>query len=154
MGLVVTLIIVGLLLIFAEILLIPGIGVAGVLGLLALGGSCAYAFLEMSSLAGIIVTAVNVALLVLLTIYVLRAKTWKRISLETNIDAKVASEIVIVVGDQGRTLTRLAPMGQALLGGESIEVKSLEGMIDPDVDIVVVMVEDNKIYVKPKENEF
>lgn len=154
MGLVVTLIIVGLLLIFAEILLIPGIGVAGVLGLLALVGSCAYAFLEMSSLAGIIVTAVNVALLVLLTIYVLRAKTWKRISLETNIDAKVASEIVIVVGDQGKTLTRLAPMGQALLGGESIEVKSLEGMIDPDVDIVVVMVEDNKIYVKPKENEF
>ena len=154
MGLVVTLIIVGLLLIFAEILLIPGIGVAGVLGLLALGGSCAYAFLEMSNIAGIVVTAVNVALLVLLTIYVLRAKTWKRISLETNIDAKVASEIVIVVGDQGKTLTRLAPMGQALLGGESIEVKSLEGMIDPDVDIVVVMVEDNKIYVKPKENEF
>ena len=139
---------------FAEILLIPGIGVAGILGVLALGGSCAYAFFEISNTAGIIVTAVNVTLLVLLTIYVLRAQTWKRISLDTNIDAKVASEIVVAVGDEGKTLTRLAPMGQALIGDYSVEVKALEGMIDPNVDVVVVMVEDNKIYVKPKENEF
>lgn len=154
MGLVVTLIIIGLLLMFAEILLIPGIGLAGILGVLALGGSCAYAFLEISNTAGVIVTAVNITLLVLLTIYVLRAKTWKRISLETNIDAKAASGIVVAVGDAGKTLTRLAPMGQALIGDDSVEVKALEGMIDPNVDVVVVMVEDNKIYVKPKENEF
>ena len=154
MGLVVTLIIIGLLLIFAEILLIPGIGVAGILGVIALGGSCVYAFVEISSTAGLVVTAVNVALLVFLTIYVLRAKTWKKISLETNIDSKAASYVVVAVGDEGKTLTRLAPMGQVLIGGESVEVRALEGMIDPNVDVVVVMVEDNKIYVKPKENEF
>ena len=44
MGLIVTLIIVGLILIFAEVLIIPGVGVAGILGLLSLGGSCFYAF--------------------------------------------------------------------------------------------------------------
>lgn len=154
MGLVVTLIIIGLLLIFAEILLIPGIGVAGILGVIALGGSCVYAFVEISSTAGLVVTAVNVALLVFLTIYVLRAKTWKKISLETNIDSKAASDVVVAVGDEGKTLTRLAPMGQVLISGESVEVRALEGMIDPNVDVVVVMVEDNKIYVKPKENEF
>ena len=154
MGLVVTLIIIGLLLIFAEILLIPGIGVAGILGVIALGGSCVYAFVEISSTAGLVVTAVNVALLVFLTIYVLSAKTWKKISLETNIDSKAASYVVVAVGDEGKTLTRLAPMGQVLIGGESVEVRALEGMIDPNVDVVVVMVEDNKIYVKPKENEF
>ena len=154
MGLVVTLIIIGLLLIFAEILLIPGVGVAGILGVIALGGSCVYAFVERSSTSGLIVTAANATLLVFLTIYVLRAKTWKKISLETNIDAKAASDIVVTVGDEGKTLTRLAPMGQVLIGGESVEAKALEGMIDPNVDVVVIMVEDNKIYVKSKENEF
>lgn len=154
MGLVITLIIIGLLLLFAEILIIPGVGVAGILGLLALAGSSVYAFLEISSTAGIIVTAVIVALLVIMTIYVLRAKTWKRISLSASIDAKAADDIVVAVGDEGKTLTRLAPMGQALLGEVSVEVKALEGMIDPNVDIVVVMVEENKIYVKPKKNDF
>ena len=40
MGFIIVLILVGLVLIFAEILLIPGIGIAGVLGLLSMGGSC------------------------------------------------------------------------------------------------------------------
>jgi membrane-bound ClpP family serine protease len=44
MGFIVMLILIGLVLIFAEILLIPGIGVAGTLGVIALGGSCYYAF--------------------------------------------------------------------------------------------------------------
>ena len=44
MGLIITLILVGIVLMIAEILLIPGVGVAGILGLLSLGGSCWYAF--------------------------------------------------------------------------------------------------------------
>ena len=154
MGLVITLIIVGLLLLFAEILIIPGVGVAGILGLLSLAGSCVYAFLEIGNTAGIIVTAVLSVLLVALTVYVLRAKTWKRVSLSTNIESKAVAEVTVSVGDEGKTLTRLAPMGQALIGEESVEVKALEGMIDPDMDIVVVMIDDNKIYVKLKENDF
>ena len=46
MGFIITLILVGLVLIFAEILLVPGVGIAGVLGLLSMGGSCYYAFYE------------------------------------------------------------------------------------------------------------
>lgn len=154
MGLVITLIIVGLLLLFAEILIIPGVGVAGILGLLSLAGSCVYAFLEIGNTAGIIVTAVLSVLLVALTVYVLRAKTWKRVSLSTNIESKAVAEVTVSVGDEGKTLTRLAPMGQALIGEDPVEVKALEGMIDPDMDIVVVMIDDNKIYVKLKENDF
>ena len=68
MGLVITLIILGLLLLFAEILIIPGVGIAGILGLLSMGGSCAYAFMEIGQTTGIIVTAVNAVLIVMLTI--------------------------------------------------------------------------------------
>jgi len=47
MGLIIALVLVGLVLILAEILLIPGVGVAGILGLLSLGGSCYYSFYEV-----------------------------------------------------------------------------------------------------------
>ena len=154
MGLVISFIIIGLLLLFAEILIIPGVGVAGILGVLSLVGSCVYAFLEVSTTARIITTVSVVVLLVVMTIYVLRAKTWKRISLNTNIDSKAISDVKVSVGDSGKTITRLAPMGQAVIGGESTEVKALEGMIDSNVEVVVVMIDDNKIYVKPKVNEF
>ena len=156
MGFIITLILVGLVLIFAEILLIPGVGIAGISGLLALAGSCFYAFTQISTLAGIIVTAVNAVLITGLTIWVLRAKTWKRLALETNIESKaVASESsVISVGDKGKTLTRLAPMGSVRFNDNVVEVKALEGMIDPDVDVVVVMIEDNRIYVEIVREEF
>lgn len=156
MGFVITLILVGLVLIFAEILLIPGVGVAGILGLLSMGGSCFYAFYEFGNTTGAIITAVNVVLVVALAVWILRAKTWKRMSLETNIDSKaVSSEAsVLAVGDRGRTLTRLAPMGSARFGDYVIEVKALEGMLDPNVDVEVVLIEDNKIYVKPLFAEY
>lgn len=154
MGFIITLILVGLVLMFAEILIIPGVGVAGILGLLSLGGSCFYAFYEFGNTVGAIVTGVNVLLLVALAVWILRAKTWKRMSLETNIDSKAVSDnsSVLAVGDRGRTLTRIAPMGSARFGDFVVEVKAVEGMLDPNVDVEVVLIEDNKIYVKPLSN--
>ena len=150
MGLVITLIIVGLLLLFTEILLIPGVGFAGILGLLSLAGSCVYAFTQMGNTAGTIVFAINMALIIALSIYVLRAKTWKRLSLDTNIDSKaIVPDDVPVVGDKGKTATRLAPVGMVRIGNHTFEAKALEGMIDPGVSVEVVLIEDNKIYVSP-----
>ena len=155
MGLIVTLIIVGLILIFAEVLIIQGVGVAGILGLLSLGGSCFYAFSQMGNIVGAIVTAVNVALVVGLTVYVLRAKTWNRLSLDTNIDSKaVADDSALEIGDKGMTISRLAPMGSVRFGTESVEVKSLEGFIDPDVEVEIVLMEEGKIYVRPVCEEY
>lgn len=146
-------ILLGLLLVLAEILLIPGVGIAGVLGLLAMGGSCAYAFMEMGNMTGIIVTSVNAVLLVALIIWVLRAQTWKRLSLETNIDSKaVVPEVEVSVGDKGRSVTRLAPMGTVRFGDNSLEVTSMEGLIDPGMDVQVVAIEDAKIYVSIVNN--
>lgn len=151
MGFIITLILVGLVLIFAEILLIPGVGIAGILGLLSMGGSCFYAFYEFGNTVGAIVTAINAVLIVALTVWVLRAKTWKRMSLETNIDSKAVEGATLSVGEKGKTLTRLAPMGSARFGNYVVEVKALEGMLDPDTPVEVVLIEDNKIYVKPIE---
>ena len=151
MGFIITLILVGLVLMFAEILIVPGVGVAGILGLISMGGSCFCAFHQYGNTVGAIVTAVNVLLLIALIIWVLRAKTWKRMTLETNIDSKAVSSeaAVLAVGDRGKTLTRLAPMGSARFGNYVVEVKAVEGMLDPNIEVTVVLIEDNMIYVKP-----
>lgn len=149
MGLIIALVLVGLVLILAEILLIPGVGVAGILGLLSLGGSCYYSFYEFGNLTGGIVTGVNALLLVITLIYVLRAKTWKRMSLETNIDSKAVDDdsSYIAVGDKGQTVTRLAPVGMVRFGERTVEVKALEGILESGTDVEVVMIEDCRIYV-------
>ncbi len=156
MAFIIILMLVGILLILTEILLIPGVGVAGILGVISLGGSCFYAFNEFGSAAGTAVTVVNVVLIVLLTVYVLRAKTWKKLALDTNIDSRVSlfDENAIAVGDKGKTLTRLAPMGTAMISDERCEVTSLEGVIAPGTEVEVVLIEDNKIYVKPVVEDF
>ena len=155
MGLVITLIIVGLVLILAEILLIPGIGVAGVLGLLAMGGSCYYSFYEFGNTVGAIVTAANSVLLIVTLVYVLRAKTWKRMSLETNIDSKAVEDesSYVSLGDKGVAVTRLAPMGTVRFGGHVAEVKAVEGIIDPGTEVEVAMIEDKRIFVSAVYSE-
>lgn len=144
------LILIGFVLIFTEILLIPGVGVAGTLGVIALGGASYYAFYALGTMTGYVVTGINVLLLIALTVYVLRAKTWKRFTLNTNIDSKaIVPDDVPVVGDKGKTATRLAPVGMVRIGNHTFEAKALEGMIDPGVSVEVVLIEDNKIYVSP-----
>ncbi|MCI1639865.1 MAG: serine protease [Bacteroidales bacterium] len=150
MGLIITLIIVGVILVLAEMLLIPGVGVAGILGLVSLAGSGFYAFYHFGNYTGTIVTVIDAGLVIGMLFYVLRAKTWKKLALNTVIDTKAHPETAkIVPGDKGRTLTRIAPSGMARIGNITCEVKAMEEMIDPDKAIEVVSIEDNKIFVKP-----
>ena len=147
MGLIITLVLAGIILILAEIFLIPGIGIAGVLGVLSLCGSCWYAFAYMSPLTGAVATIVNVVLLTVLLCYAFRAKTWKKLELSTVID-NAESEEKACGGDKGKTVTRLCPMGTARIGNKNYEVTAFEGMIDAGTPVEVVHIENNKIYVK------
>ena len=149
MGVIISLVIIGIVLMFAEIMIIPGFGVAGILGILSMGGTCYYAFYEYGQAEGFIVLAINLVLIILLLIWALRAKTWKKLALKTNISSKVnVPEVAVAVGDKGTAATRLAPMGNARFGDHSIEVTAMEGMIGAGAQIEVVMIEDQKIYVK------
>ena len=149
MGLVISLIIIGLVLMFAEIMIIPGVGFAGILGLLSMGGACYYAFLEFGQTAGFIVLGVSVVLLVILLIWSLRTNVWKKVALETNITSKaVEPEVAVVVGSKGVAATRLAPMGNARFGTHVMEVTAMDGMISAGAEVEVVLVEGMKVYVK------
>ncbi len=150
MGLVITLSILGLIFIFAEIFLITGFGVAGVLGILAMSGSSYFAYHEYGTLVGTIVVVINVLSVVVLVFCSFRAKTWKRLSLETKIGSKAVSDeqYNIKVGDVGSAMTRLAPAGTVKFEKVNLEARSYNGIISPGAKVEVVSIEENKIYVK------
>ena len=156
MALIITLIIIGVVLLLAEILLIPGVGVAGVLGLLALVGANFIAFFYHSQTEGIIVLIVTMAICLSGVWYALRAKTWTRLSLNKEIEAKAVplpQEQGIHVGMKGKTLGRLIPSGKARFGATDIEAYALQGIIAPDTEIEVVQIEDLRIFVVPVTSE-
>ena len=59
---IITLILFGIIALIAEFLLVPGIGIAGILGLGSIIYSAVYAFMQMGTTAGTIVTAVDIAI--------------------------------------------------------------------------------------------
>ena len=150
MGLIITLTLLGLIVVLTEIFLVPGIGVAGVLGVMSMCGSCYFAFTVYGTWGCVIVTAITVVLLVLLLIVSLRAKTWKKLALNTNIDSRavVAEAELVVVGQRGKAMTRLTPSGTVRFENAKVEARAFEGMIEPGHEVEVVLIEDNKIYVK------
>ena len=149
--LVITLIIAGLLLLGAELIIFPGFGIAGILGIASLVGSCWVAFSYISTTAGVIAIAVNIVLVVVTTLLMLRSKTWKKLSLSTNIDSKVdvAPQLKgVVAGEKGVTVSRLAPGGKVQIGKEILEAFTRDTIIEAGTAVEVSEIEENKIYVK------
>lgn len=150
-ALIVTLVVVGLILLGIEMLVIPGFGVMGILGIVSFVASCYLAFATFGVVPGFLVSISTVVLITLFVVLVLRSRTWKRIALNTNIDSK-ADETPqhkgIAVGMTGISLTRLAPAGMAEINGVTIEVFCRDTIIDASSRIEVVDVSDNKVFVK------
>ena len=147
---IISLVMVGILFILIEFLLTPGIGIAGIIGLASFIGSCVYAFMVQGTTAGTITTAV-VAVIVVLLVWMLRGKSYKRLELKAETDAKTNLEAEsLSVGDEGKTLTRLAPMGTVRFEKLSCEAKSEDNtMLDPGTRVVISAIEDNRVIVKP-----
>ena len=148
------LIIAGILLMFVEFLLVPGVGVAGVFSLLSLGAACWYTFYCIGYSTGWWVTSVVLALLLVFLFIILRTKTWKKLELNTDVTSKVnTASSQLHVGDNGVTLTRLAPIGTGRFGTVCCEVKSSDSsMIASGTPVEVVQIIDNQVLVKPINN--
>ena len=151
MTVVIVLIVLGILLFVIEFLLVPGVTVAGIGGLVLTVLGVYKAFDDFGSTVGIWVLIGTLMLSVFVIAMSLRARTWSRLMLNTNVKGTVDHDITeeqIKAGDRGTTLTRLAPMGKIEVNGIVREAKSLEGYIDEHSNIEVVVIEGTRISVK------
>jgi membrane-bound ClpP family serine protease len=151
MTVVIILVVLGILLFVIEFLLVPGVTVAGIGGLVLTVLGVYKAFNDFGSTVGIWVLIGTIMLSVFVIAMSLRARTWNRLMLKTNVKGTVDLDITedqIKTGDRGAALTRLAPMGKIEVNGIVREAKSLEGYIDEHSKIEVVSVEGTRISVK------
>lgn len=151
--LIATFIIIGLIFLALEILVIPGVGIAGLIGFILIAVGIWQTYAGHGMLAGHIVLAATFVLTVITLVLSLRSKTWRKLALSTAIDSKVnvIDHELIKTGDTGKTVSRLAPMGKALINGEFYEVSTNGDFIDQQTDIVVEKIEFSKIIVKRKD---
>ena len=74
-ALIATLVIVGLLLLGIELLVIPGFGVVGILGIVSFVCSCYFSFVTFGVTAGVAVLIAEIVLVSAFIVLVLRSKT-------------------------------------------------------------------------------
>lgn len=144
------LILVGLIFLLLEVLVIPGITIAAIVGsgLVIIGIWQAYA--AYGAFTGTVVLLSTIAVTAIMLYVALRSKTWKKMSLNTTIDGKVneIADFKLTVGDKGVAISRIAPSGTAKFGDVLVEVASIGEFIDNGTHIEIIRVEDNKIYIK------
>ena len=148
---IISLVLLGILMMLIEFLLTPGMGFAGIVGLASFVGACVYAFMVEGTQTGTIVTAVVAVIVVILFIWMLRGKSWKKLEQKEQIDVKTNTDVEkVAVGDKGITLSRLVPIGKVKFEKVTCEVHNADGtFVDPGVEVEVIAVEDNEVIVKP-----
>ncbi len=148
---IVALLAIGLALIIAEIIFIPGTTFVGVLGV-------------VFSIAGIVISyqhfGSDVGFYILLGMglatagslyYSFKSGAWNKFSLKTSHKSKVNEGLVdeLVIGDEGQALSTLRPVGKARFKNQEYEVKTLGDYVDNGTPIRIKLILSNQIIVEP-----
>lgn len=148
---IIIMLLVGLAMIALEIVALPG-AISGICGgiLVIIGVWQTYA--SHGSTAGNITLISSIVVGIVMLAILMKSGTWKRFSLKEESDGRVnqVNSSTVQVGSVGKTLSRLAPAGKALIGGEIVEVHSNGEFIDENRDIEVVEIVGYQIIVKKK----
>jgi membrane-bound ClpP family serine protease len=144
------LIILGVILLLLEFAVIPGSTIAGVSGIIVLGYTVYLAFDHYGTWAGILTVVFLITLIPVLFLKFLKSKTGKMMQLDSTISGKVdvLEREHFTLGDRGKAISRLAPMGKVEINNRIVEGKSTGEFIDDGAIIEIVEIQNNKLIVK------
>lgn len=144
-------ILIGIIFIMIEIFLLPGVSLSGIAGGILLAGGIIYSYLYVSTTFGHIALAASIIVSLIALIILVRSKSLRKIALKTEIRETVDNSELskVAVGDCGKAISRLNPMGKVMVNNTIMEAKTLEGvMIDEDTEIVILKINSNNVIVK------
>jgi membrane-bound ClpP family serine protease len=146
-----SMILIGLALLIAEIVFIPGTTVVGVLGLVFIVIGIVFTYNHFGNEVGYYVLFGTVAVTALSLYWSFRKGAWNRFSLSTSIDGKINEGITseLAVEEEGITTSALRPVGSADFKGKIFEVKSAGDYIASGTKVKIVRIETNDILVEP-----
>lgn len=145
------LILVGIILIMVEIFLTPGIGFAGIGGMVSLVVAMVYSFITYGLVIGSFVLLLTGAGIVVTIIYGFRNKTWERLALKNVNESRVNDDNLPVVqlGETGKAASNLRPYGLGEFFGKTYEVRTYGQYVDRGSRIKVIKLDKHTIFVEP-----
>lgn len=151
--LLIVLVVVAVLLFLAELFIVPGISIAGILSGCCIIYANYHAFSVFGTTVGCITLLVSAVAFIGSLVWFMKSKTLDKLSLKKEISSTVkqAGSDNVKIGDTGISTTRLALIGYADFDGHIVEVKSTAEFIDAKTPIKVVRIVDGIILVEKAE---
>lgn len=148
---------VGVLVVFAEIFL-PSGGILSIIALGLFGWSVFLCFTEISTQAGLVLLAVDVALLPVLVVVGLKLLARSPATLRAELSRKVgyssqSPELEGYVGKEGSAVTDLHPSGVARIEGRRVDVVTRGEYVERGATVVVLSAGGNRVVVKTKPTD-
>lgn len=133
-----------------EIFIFPGFGFAGIGSILCALVDAVLIYQTYGFAAAAWCVGAGVLLVLMALWWVAHSRTFDKVALHSTISSTNATEeqLSVKVGDEGKSLTRLALVGNAMIGGHVVEVKSAGAFINPGTPIRVVSVSEANITVE------
>ena len=151
-GAIILLIVLGIILLFLEFFVIPGFTISGIGGFLCLAASVFASYYYHGVTVGNIILVSTIILIFSLIFISVKSKVWNKVMLKSNIEGKaidVKQETAFHIGDRGKTVTRLAPIGKAIFNDKIVEAKSIGVFIDENTEIEIIKIQNTNVVVKP-----
>lgn len=157
--------IVGILLLMAEIFVIPGFGIAGIGGIVCVITGLTMSLLDndnfnferitnWDSMQAVITVLTGVVfgfgLMIWLSGRIGEKGMFRKIALNTNIEKTitVSFNVLNLIGAEGEAVTVLRPSGKVMLNGDLYDAISDSGFIDSGTKVRVIRFENSQLYVE------
>jgi membrane-bound serine protease (ClpP class) len=153
----IALVLAGLALIVAEVYLVPGFNIVGILGLVLIVFAVGYTFTESGLLGGMLTLVGTVVAGGSMFWFMWQSGAWDRFVLSTNLrqDEKVAAseteQRTRFLGREGTALTPLRPTGVVEIGDERLEVMTEGEFIAAGSRIRIVAMDRRRYFVRLAE---
>jgi membrane-bound serine protease (ClpP class) len=151
----IVLFVIGLLLILAEIFIIPGFGLVGIGGIAAILASIFLTFGNIIQATYSILIALSISVIgfFLLIKYIPSTRTWRKFVLSTEQKKELGytvgtRDLKRFIGKEGVAITPLRPSGIAEFSGRKLDVITQGEYIISNSKIKIISVEGNKIVVE------
>lgn len=146
---IIAVLVLGLVLLFVEVAIIPGFGVAGALGLLALAAGAIAAWTELGPLWGGVTGGVSVVAAGAMLYWLPKSRLGRKMVLEhSQAEAISQKDRSDLVGRRGITVTPLRPIGRVRFGSDEVDVMTEGEYVDSNQEVEVMSVEGTRVVVR------
>ena len=155
----IALILVGLVLVAAEVYLVPGLNVIGAAGVLSMAGGVVYAFSTSGAAGGLAALVGAILSGGMLFLFLWRSGAWDRFILadtlarDGDLDLLEQEARLQHIGRSGVALSPLRPTGVAEISGERLEVQTEGAYIAAGSRVKVVAMDRRRFFVRLEEED-